>query len=223
MGIPRNNFKPPESGFLLTRGLFFSEKKSAQLQPGALATMLRRDSCYYQKMGRKSSIKDALARAKKWVIKSNNPRIIGVSMRIHELGHIVFFVSDLEKSAHFYEKILGFPLIGRQQGMAAFGTGRTHHELLLIEVSGKATPKTGPGFYHMGLKIGNTDKELKAAIAEMKKNKVEIVGFGDHHVTHSMYIKDPDGNEIELYVDVNDDWKKDPSKVLKPTRALELD
>lgn len=147
-------------------------------------------------------------------------------MRIHELGHIVFFVSDLEKSVHFYEKILGFPLIGQQPGMAAFGTGRTHHELLLIEVGGKSTrpsPAERVGFYHMGLKIGNTDKELKAAIAEMKKHHVEIVGFGDHHVTHSMYIKDPDGNEIELYVDVNEDWKKDPKKVLKPTRALELD
>ncbi len=143
-------------------------------------------------------------------------------MRIHELGHIVFFVSDLEKSTHFYEKILGFPLIGKQPGMAAFGAGRTHHELLLIEVGGKPLPKTGPGFYHMGLKIGNTDKELKAAIAEMKKHKIEIIGFGDHHVTHSMYIKDPDGNEIELYVDVNNDWKKDPKLVMKPTRALEL-
>ncbi len=143
-------------------------------------------------------------------------------MKIHELGHIVFFVSDLEKSVHFYEKILGFPLIGRQFQMAAFGTGRTHHELLLIEVGGTPTHQHGPGFYHMGLKIGNSDKELKAALEELKKNKVEIVGFGDHHVTHSMYIKDPDGNEIELYVDVNEDWKKNAKLVLKPTQALEL-
>ena len=146
-------------------------------------------------------------------------------MRIHELGHVVLFVHDLEKMKRFYEKVLGFPLIGSQEGMAAFSSGRTHHELLLIRVGTKPKPKHSPepGLYHIGLKIGNSDKELKTAIQELEKNNVELVGASDHFVTHSLYIHDPEGNEVELYVDVNDEWKKDPKKVLSPIRPLQLD
>lgn len=77
--------------------------------------------------------------------------------------------------------------------------------------------------YHIGFKIGDTDKELVVAKKVMEKEGIEIIGFGDHHVTHSMYVLDPEGNELELYVDVNEDWKKDPSTVMKPTKSLQLE
>lgn len=145
-------------------------------------------------------------------------------MKIHELGHVVLYVTDITKSTSFYRDILGFPLIGTTPGMAAFSSGRTHHELLLIEIGGKPPRKKNiePGLYHIGFKIGNTDRELKAALAQLQKAKVEIVGTADHTVTHSLYIKDPDGNEIELYVDVSDEWKKNPALLLSPTTALQL-
>lgn len=65
-------------------------------------------------------------------------------MRIHELGHIVFYVTNLHKSIHFYKTILGFPLIAHAGEMAVFSSGRTHHELLLIEIGGKVQPKKQP-------------------------------------------------------------------------------
>jgi catechol-2,3-dioxygenase len=50
-----------------------------------------------------------------------------------------------------------------------------------------------------------------------------VVGASDHTVTHSLYILDPDGNEVELYVDVPGvDWESDPSLVAAPIRALSL-
>ena len=145
-------------------------------------------------------------------------------MKIHELGHIVLYVTNIERSLHFYRDILGFPLIGTVSGMAAFSSGRTHHELLLIEIGGKVRVKKTiePGLYHIGFKIGNTDTELKAALQELQKANVEIVGTADHTVTHSIYIDDPDGNEIELYVDVSEEWKKNPKVVLSPTKVLQL-
>ena len=148
-----------------------------------------------------------------------------MSVKIKELGHVVLFVHDLETMHRFYEKVLGFRVVGSQPGMVAFSSGRTHHELLLIQVGMRPQPKVGgtPGLYHIGFKIGNTDKELIAAKKVMEKEGIEIIGFGDHHVTHSMYVLDPEGNELELYVDVNEDWKKDPSSVMAPTRALHLD
>lgn len=143
-------------------------------------------------------------------------------MHIHELGHIVLYVTNLEKSVHFYKTILGFPEIARAAGMAVFSTGRTHHELLLIEIGGKVQPKKQPaaGLYHVGLKIGNSRKELDDAIRELEKAKVVIVGTADHTVTLSVYILDPDGNEMELYVDVSDKWKKDAKMILTKPKPL---
>lgn len=145
-------------------------------------------------------------------------------MRIHELGHIVLYVSNLTISADFYNKILGFTELHRDLHTALFSSGRTHHELLLIEVGGipseKEYPK--PGLYHIGFKIGNTDEELKEALEELSRHGISITGSADHHVTHSIYILDPDHNEIELYIDVDDSWKEDTLKIINPARRLIL-
>ena len=145
-------------------------------------------------------------------------------MKIEELGHIVLYVSHLETSANFYRDTLGFKELHRDLHTAFYSSGRTHHEMLLIEVGGKKEDKlrAEPGLYHIGFKIGNTDDELRVALKELKDKGARIVGTANHHVTHSLYILDPDGNELELYVDVDDSWKTDPSKLLRPVERLEL-
>lgn len=146
-------------------------------------------------------------------------------MEIKELGHVVLYVSQLERMANFYRDTLGFKEISRDSGFAAFSGGRTHHELLLIDI-GKAPKQKGPietGLYHIGFKIGDTTEELKKVYRELKEKGVTIVGASDHGVTHSLYILDPDGNELELYADVNDEWKTNPQAVMSPIRPLKLD
>ncbi len=138
-------------------------------------------------------------------------------MEIKELGHLVLYVRDLATSVHFYRDVLGWrPILdGPTTSMpfaAAFNApgGRTHHELLLIEVGPSAAPIPSGrrvGMYHFGLKIGTSDDELRDALAVLRANHVTVVGATDHVMTHSLYITDPDGNEIELYVDVPGvDW-----------------
>src|SRR6185503_17429595 len=107
-------------------------------------------------------------------------------MKIHELGHVVLYVSNLTRSADFYKNILGFKEIHRDSHTALYSSGRTHHELLLIEIGGTPQKKDSPkvGLYHVGLKIGNTDSELKSAVKELQEKKVTFVGSADHHVTH---------------------------------------
>ncbi len=146
-------------------------------------------------------------------------------MQIKELGHVVLYVSDLKRSADFYRDTLGFREIHRDQGVALFSSGRTHHELLLIEVGGNPVPKKSPapGLYHIGFKIGDSSNDAKEVYRELQVKKVPIVGTGDHGVTHSIYILDPDGNELELYADVSDAWKQDPLAVLQPVRPLNFD
>ena len=152
-------------------------------------------------------------------------------MEVKELGHIVLYVRNLEKSAHFYGDVLGFhPINEATPGMraAAFNSSshRTHHELLLIEVGEDApAPSRGrrAGLYHFGLKVGTTDDELKTVIATLQENDVTMVGASDHTVTHSLYILDPDGNEIELYIDVQPEvWHENPKAVLSPVKPLRL-
>lgn len=146
-------------------------------------------------------------------------------MRILELGHVVLFVSDLQRSADFYRDTLGFKELTRRPGAAAFSAGRTHHEMLLLEVGGEPERKeeTKPGLYHIGFKIGDGPEAAKQAYKELKEKGVPIIGTGDHGVTHSIYILDPDGNELELYADVSDAWKTDPAAIMRPTRALDLE
>jgi catechol 2,3-dioxygenase len=146
-------------------------------------------------------------------------------MQIKELGHVVLYVSNLQHLADFYRDTLGFHEIHRDRGVALFSSGRTHHELLLIEVGGEPTQKVypTPGLYHIGFKIGDSIEDAKQAYRELKEKGVPIVGTGDHGVTHSIYILDPDGNELELYADVSDEWKRNPRAVLKPVKPLHLE
>ena len=153
-------------------------------------------------------------------------------MKIVELGHAVLYVRDLERSRHFYGDVLGLPQItptasgAHGPGAAAFSGGRTHHELLLIEVGpSAASPPPGrrTGLYHLGFKIGTTDDELRDAIRELQDAGVTITGASDHTVTHSLYIEDPDGNELELYIDVQPEaWREDPTLVMAPTKPLHI-
>ena len=154
-------------------------------------------------------------------------------MEIKELGHLVLYVRDLARSVHFYRDVLGWrPILDDNSPLpfqvAAFSapSGRTHHELLLIEVGPDAAAAPSGrrvGLYHFGLKIGDSDDELRAALATLTANDVTVLGASDHTVTHSLYIADPDGNEIELYIDVPGvDWRNDPTLIAAPVRPLVL-
>ncbi len=148
-------------------------------------------------------------------------------MEIKELGHLVLYVRDIERSSAFYRDVLGWEQISPPGlPVAAFSSGRTHHELLLIEVGRRRRPAPRGrhvGLYHFGLKIGDNDDDLRQALATLRQAGVPIAGASDHTVSHSLYLHDPDGNEIELYVDVPGvDWAEHPELVLAPIRPLAL-
>ncbi|MFZ4519536.1 MAG: VOC family protein [Microthrixaceae bacterium] len=154
-------------------------------------------------------------------------------MEIKELGHLVLYVRDLDRSVAFYRDVLGWHQLGGADAVlpfpaAAFAnpSGRTHHELLLIEVGPDAAAQPAGrrvGLYHFGLKVGDSDDELREVLHTLREHDVTIVGASDHTVTHSLYIQDPDGNEIELYIDVPGvDWRNDPLLIASPVKPLRL-
>ena len=148
-------------------------------------------------------------------------------MKAAYLGHVVFYVEDLERSLSFYRDLLGFQEVGRIFGgaAAALTSGRTHHELLLIEVGQAQPPARGRrlGLYHIGIKIGDSLEDLREAKAELERAGIEISGMSDHTVSQSLYLADPDGNEVELYVDADPAiWKQNPAAVVAPIKPLKL-
>ena len=148
-------------------------------------------------------------------------------MRAHYLGHVVFYVKDLERSLSFYRDLLGFKETGRvlNGAAAALTSGRTHHELLLIQVGDAPGPIQGRrrGLYHIGIKVGDSLDELRSAKQELEQAGVAIDGMSDHTVSQSLYLRDPDGNEVELYVDADESvWKNNPAAVVSPIKPLLL-
>ena len=141
------------------------------------------------------------------------------------LGHVVFYVRDLERSVKFYTDAVGLGLSGTIfNGRAALlSGGSTHHELLLIQTGTAEGPLQGKriGLYHVGWKIGDSLEELTARHHRLGELGYTVDGLSDHTISQSIYLRDPDGNEIELYVDNPDyDWRNDDSWMEAPVKPL---
>ena len=144
-----------------------------------------------------------------------------------ELGHVVYYVRDLQRSLKFYSEVVGLAVTGRifNDRAALLSGGRTHHELLLIEVGEAPGPLTEKriGLYHVGWKIGSDLAELKQARDRILELGYRIDGLSDHTLSQSIYLRDPDGNEVELFVDNPDfDWQHDSSWMQAPVKPLRL-
>lgn len=137
-------------------------------------------------------------------------------MKIKSLGHVVLKVTDLERAEQFYTGVLGLSVCARfdEQGMKMifFSLGDNHHDLALFEVPATGGVGEGAGLHHVAFCLGDSVDRLVEA-----KQQLEAAGVHadptDHDVTKSLYFSDPDGNLIEVYVDVNDGWRQDPQRI----------
>lgn len=143
------------------------------------------------------------------------------------LGHVVFYVRDLQLSLDFYTEIVGLERVGTifNDKAVMLSGGSTHHEILLIEVGDAPAALQGRrlGLYHVGWKVGDSVEVLKEVYQRIIEKGIELDGMSDHTVSQSLYCRDPDGNEIELYVDnpkIN--WKDDQSWIEQPVKSLSL-
>jgi len=136
-------------------------------------------------------------------------------MEIQQLGHVVLKVRELERSERFYTKVLGLAVAARMDAppMTFFTLGN-HHDFAVMQ-RGDAAPAQGDlpvGLDHVAFKIGDTLDELREAKAKLEAAGLKLQPV-DHEVTKSLYLADPDGNGVELYVDASDVWKREPQRV----------
>ena len=96
---------------------------------------------------------------------------------------------------------------------------------MLIQVGDAPAPAPGRrrGLYHIGIKVGDSLDELRQAKRELEQAGIAIDGMSDHTVSQSLYLKDPDGTDVDLYVDADESvWKNNPAAVVSPIKPLYL-
>jgi catechol-2,3-dioxygenase len=125
---------------------------------------------------------------------------------IDSLNHLVLRVSDLERSEAFYRDVLGLQVRRKRPGRIFFTCGTNDHDVAIFSLGPDAPPaeENRVGLYHFALRLGSID-ELKAAYRHMKASNANIAGVTHHGDTKSIYVKDPDGLEIEVFCEVEHD------------------
>ena len=128
-------------------------------------------------------------------------------MKVQALGHVVLKVRDRHRSEVFYSGVLGMRIVSRisDPPMTFFNLGAQgpHHDFAVMEVGPHAP---GPeqdaiGLAHVAFKVGNSVEALSLAREVLHASRTPVLYEAERAFTKSMHLLDPDGNEIELYID----------------------
>ena len=129
-------------------------------------------------------------------------------MRVRSLGHVVLKVRDIGRSELFYSQVLGIPIVHRISDpvrMTFFSLGN-HHDFAVIAV-GEQAPRPDPtatGLAHVAFKVGDSTAEFDSMNTELGAAGVPVLYEAERAFTRSAHLLDPDGHEVELYIDTTD-------------------
>jgi catechol 2,3-dioxygenase len=145
-----------------------------------------------------------------------------------DIGHVHLKVADIDRALAFYSGVLGFELTTRFGDQAAFvSAGGYHHHLGLNtweSKNGPPAPRGATGLYHTAIRYPDR-KTLADALRRVLEAGIPIDGASDHGVSEAIYLRDPDGNGVELYRDrPREEWPKaeDGETVAMFTAPLDL-
>ncbi|GGL96062.1 glyoxalase [Pseudooceanicola nanhaiensis] len=139
------------------------------------------------------------------------------------IGHVHLKVADLERAIAFYSGVLGFELQQRYGPQAAFlSAGGYHHHIGLNtweSKGGTPAPRGHTGLYHTAFLYPDR-AQLADALARVLAAGIPLDGAADHGVSEALYLRDPDGNGVELYRDRPEaEWPRDESGALRMVNA----
>lgn len=144
------------------------------------------------------------------------------------IGHVHLKVADLERAVAFYRNVLGFDLVQHYGKSAAFLSAGGYHHHIGLNVwesrGGTAPPAGHTGLYHLAI-LYPSRVELARALRRLVEHRVPISGASDHGVSEAIYLSDPDGNGVELYVDrPREEWPRDADgQLAMVTEPLDLE
>jgi catechol 2,3-dioxygenase len=144
------------------------------------------------------------------------------------IGHVHLKVANIERALEFYCGVLGFHITQRYGPQAVFvAAGGYHHHIGLNtwESLGGPAPAAGTtGLYHLAI-LYPARAELADALRRLMAASIQLDGASDHGVSEALYLRDPDGNGVELYWDrPQDEWPRTPDGDLAMfTRRLDLE
>ena len=136
------------------------------------------------------------------------------------VGHLVLNVRDQEASTKFYTEVLGFEIATERPGFGTFLTcGKIHHDLALFQAAPDAPPvqEGALGLNHMALQVEDLDM-LKEYYQRLQEYGMTELRTTDHSMTKSIYLKDPDGNGIELFCNTFDTAEEGLAEMRRPGR-----
>jgi len=143
------------------------------------------------------------------------------------IGHVHLTVSDLDRALAFYRDVLGFEVTAHYGQDAVFlSAGGYHHHIGLNTWAGRGAPPPAPGttgLYHFAILFPDR-RALAAAVRRVLDHGVRLEGASDHGVSEAIYLRDPDGNGVELYRDRPEaEWPRAPDGSLAMhTRPLDV-
>ena len=143
------------------------------------------------------------------------------------IGHVHLKVADIERAIGFYSGVLGFDVQSRYGKQAAFlSAGGYHHHIGLNtweSLGGTPAPRHHTGLYHTAFLYPDR-AQLADALRRVMQAGIEIDGASDHGVSEAIYLRDPDGNGVELYRDRPEaEWPRDANgKLAMTTERLDL-
>jgi catechol 2,3-dioxygenase len=144
------------------------------------------------------------------------------------IGHVHLTVSDLDRALRFYRDVLGFAVTTRYGRDAVFlSAGGYHHHIGLNTWAGRGAAPPAPGttgLYHFAILYPDR-RALAAAVRRVLDAGVPLEGAADHGVSEAIYLRDPDGNGVELCRDrPESEWPRAPDgRLLMHTRPLDLE
>jgi len=120
------------------------------------------------------------------------------------IGHVHLKVADLERALGFWRDVLGFEVQQRMGNAAAFlSAGGYHHHIALNtweSRGGSPPPRQATGLYHVAILYPDR-ATLATALRRVLEAGIALEGASDHGVSEAIYLRDPDGNGVELYRD----------------------
>jgi catechol 2,3-dioxygenase len=129
------------------------------------------------------------------------------------IGHVHLKVADLDRALGFYQGVLGFELTQRYGRDAAFVSAGGYHHHIGLNVwesrGGQPPPRGTTGLYHLAI-LYPTRAALADALRRVVEAEIPLEGASDHGVSEALYLRDPDGNGVELYRDrPEEEWPRD--------------